>query len=149
MSSLQDDGNTAPPLDDGIAPPPSGDDFDGDSPSAAVETNREACTLAMACHLLSLCLFTGIPFGNIIAPLILWLIKKDEHSFVDEQGKEVINFQITMTILGVICFLLTFVLIGFLLAPILLLVNLIWMIMAAVATNRGEHYRYPFSIRFL
>jgi hypothetical protein len=56
---------------------------------------------AMGCHLAALALYIGIPFGNIFGPLIIWLIKKDEIPLVDEQGKESLNFQISLILYGV------------------------------------------------
>ena len=55
-------------------------------------------TTGMLCHLLSLTLLIGVPLGNILGPLIIWLIKRDEDPFVDLCGKESLNFQISMTI---------------------------------------------------
>jgi len=98
--------------------------------------------LAMLAHLL------GIVSG-FVGALIIWLIKKDQSAYVDEQGKEALNFQITMLIAFVGAWILVFVLIGALLFPLLLVVNLVFCILAAVAASKGEHYRYPFAIRLL
>ena len=68
---------------------------------------------------------------------------------VDDQGKESLNFQITMTIGLIICFVLTFVLIGFILLPALALFNLVMIIIAAIKANEGVQYRYPFAFRFI
>ena len=103
----------------------------------------------MLCHLSALSAFLGIPFAHILGPLIVWLIKKDEFPFVDDQGKESLNFQISMTAYGVVVFILCFVFVGFLLLPILVVVELILVIVASVSANRGETYRYPFTIRFI
>jgi hypothetical protein len=96
----------------------------------------------MLCHLLAI-------FTSFLGPLIVWLIKKDEHSFVDEQGKEALNFQITALIAYLASGLLTFVCIGALLLPAVAIVDLIFCIMACIATNKGEHYRYPISLRIV
>jgi len=98
--------------------------------------------LAMLAHLL------GIVSG-FVGALIIWLIKKDQSAYVDEQGKEALNFQITMLIAFVGAWILVFVLIGALLFPLLLVVNLVFCILAAVAASKGEHYRYPIAIRLL
>ncbi|MDH4150516.1 MAG: DUF4870 domain-containing protein [Betaproteobacteria bacterium] len=98
--------------------------------------------LAMLAHLL------GIVSG-FVGALIIWLIKKDQSAYVDEQGKEALNFQITMLIAFVGAWILVFILIGALLFPLLLVVNLVFCILAAVAASKGEHYRYPFAIRLL
>lgn len=105
-------------------------------------------TPAMLCHLMSLLLFIGIPLGNIIGPLIVWLTKKDGDPFVDETGKEVLNFQISMTIYGAVCIALSFVIIGLILLPILIILNVVYTIIAALKANDGILYRYPCSIRF-
>ncbi len=102
----------------------------------------------MFCHLAS---FAGviIPFGNIIGPLVIWLIKKEEYPFVDDQGKEALNFQITMVIAFFICFLLTFVAIGIFLFFVVGIFALIVTIIAIVKSSQGEAYRYPISIRLI
>lgn len=90
-----------------------------------------------------------IPFGNIIAPLLIWLIKKDESKFIDTSSKEAINFQITVTIYYVICIALFFILIGFVILPILVIFEIIVMIQAAVKVNNGGSYSYPLTLRFI
>ncbi len=98
--------------------------------------------LAMLAHLL------GIVSG-FVGALIIWLIKKDQSAFIDEQGKEALNFQITVMIGFAIAMVLTMVLIGALLFPVLLIGNLVFCILAAVAVSKGEHYKYPLAIRLL
>ena len=102
---------------------------------------------AMFCHLSA---FAGLvfPFGNIIGPLIIWSLKKDEYHFVDDQGKESINFQISMTIYIIIAFLLAFAL-GFLLLIAVGVFHIIMTVMASIKTNEGLLFRYPFSIKFI
>ena len=90
-----------------------------------------------------------IPFGNILAPLIIWLIKKDDLVFVNDQGKEVLNFQISMIIYLFISILLCFILIGIPILISLIIFNLIVTIVAAVSANDGKYYRYPISIKFI
>lgn len=119
-------------------PPPPEDGF----PSS------EEKTWGMLAHLSALAGFI-IPFGNIIGPLVVWLIKKDEMPFVDDQGKESLNFQITVIIAVFVCFLLMFILIGFLLLPIVGIAALVLIILAAVKANQGEAYRYPFALRLI
>jgi hypothetical protein len=109
----------------------------------------QARTWAMAAHLSTLCIYIGVPFGNILGPMIVWLIKKEEFPFVDDQGKEAMNFQISMTVYGIVAFILCFVLIGFLLLFALVIMDLALTIVAAVAANRGEYYRYPLTMRFI
>ncbi len=104
---------------------------------------------AMFCHLSALVSIVGIPFGNILGPLTLWLIKKDELPVVDVEGKEALNFQLSMTIYSMVAFLLCFVFIGFLLIFPLIIANLILIIVAAVKASNGESYQYPLTIRFI
>ncbi len=105
-------------------------------------------TLAMMCHLSTL-LGVIIPFGNIIAPLVIWSLKKNESALVDTQGKESINFQITMTLAMVAASLLMFVLIGFLLVPLVIVFNVVMIIIASVKVSNGEDFRYPLSLRLI
>jgi len=113
----------------------------------ASQTNSER-TWATFVHVAS---FAGLvfPIGNIIAPLIIWLVKKDEFPLVDDQGKEVLNFQISMTIYVLVGTLLMIILIGFLIVIGLVIVDVILTIMAILAVNKGEKYRYPLSIKFI
>jgi hypothetical protein len=102
----------------------------------------------MLCHLSAMTgYFSGI--GFVLGPLIVWLLKKDQYSFVDEQGKEALNFQITVLIAGVACLILVLLLIGVLLLWILGVVNFVMIIIAVINTNNGEHYKYPFSLRLI
>jgi len=103
---------------------------------------------AMFAHLSALAGFI-IPFGSILGPLIIWQIKKNEYPLVDDQGKEALNFQITMAIAFVACCVLMLILIGFLLAAIVGLVDIIYTIIAAIAANNGQAYRYPFNLRLI
>ncbi|MBN2313288.1 MAG: DUF4870 domain-containing protein [Sedimentisphaerales bacterium] len=98
--------------------------------------------MAMLCHILAI--FTGF-----LGPLIIWLIKKDDSPFVDRHGKEALNFQLTILIAWVASGLLSFVCIGFILMPVVAVVDLVFCILAAVKTSRGEEYRYPVCIRFV
>ena len=110
--------------------------------------NPQERTMGMLCHLLALCGLV-IPFGNILGPLVLWLVKKEGMPFVDDQGKESLNFQISIAIYGVGAFLLSFVVIGIPLAIALGVFWLVMVIIATVAANNGERYRYPLTIRLL
>ena len=90
-----------------------------------------------------------IPFGNILGPLIIWQVKKDSLPFAADQGKEALNFNITIAIAAIISGLLTLVLIGFLLLPLVGLAWLVFTIIGAVKANGGEAYRYPFALRLI
>ena len=110
--------------------------------------NKDERTWAMLCHLTALAGFV-IPFGNIIGPLVVWLIKREDYPLVEDQGKESLNFQITIMIAAVVCAILVVVLIGILLGLALLVFNLVMVIIATNRANNGERYRYPFAIRFI
>ena len=114
----------------------------------AAMTEQDARTWAMFCHLGA---FAGyiIPFGHIIAPLIIWLIKRDESPLVADQGKESLNFQLSVTLYAIISGLLIFVLIGVVLLLAVMIFDVIMVIVAMVKANAGEKYRYPLSIRFV
>lgn len=102
----------------------------------------------MLCHLMA---FSGylIPLGSVLGPLVIWMIKKDEMPFVDDQGKESLNFQLTMLIAVIVSVILMFVLIGFLLLGVLLIFQIVVIVMAAIKANDGVKYRYPYTIRFI
>lgn len=110
---------------------------------------KQARTWGMLCHLSALSLFVGVPFGNIAGPLIVWLLKRRELYYVDEQGKEALNFQITMSIVGIFAGLSFFLFIGIFLTPLLIVYVLIMSIVAAVRTADGRPWRYPLTIRFI
>jgi uncharacterized Tic20 family protein len=90
-----------------------------------------------------------VPLGHVLGPLIIWLIKKDEYAIVDDQGKESLNFQISITIYFIIAGILCFVLIGFVLLPLLAIGGIVLVIIAATRAYKGEYYRYPYTIRFI
>lgn len=111
---------------------------------------KDARMWAMFCHLTGLARFVvPVPFGGIIAPLIVWQVKKDEHPFVDENGKEAVNFQISVAIYLLAALLLCFLIIGIFLLPAVAVFNIVFLIIAAVKANNGEHYEYPLTIRFI
>ena len=104
---------------------------------------------AMLCHLASFAGFAGIPIGNILGPLLVWLLKREESPFIDAHGKEALNFQISVTIYAIVCAILILILIGILLLVVLILFALISVIKAAIRANNGAEYRYPLTIRFI
>ncbi len=116
---------------------------------AGEEIGKDARMWAMFCHLAGLAGILVPMIGNIVAPLIVWQIKKEEDPFIDEQGKEAVNFQISMSLYMVICIPLCFICIGAFLVPAVALFYLIFLLIAAVNANNGHHYRYPLIIRFI
>jgi uncharacterized Tic20 family protein len=103
----------------------------------------------MLCHLAALAGFILPVAGVVLGPLVIWMIKKNEMPFVDDQGKEALNFNITMLIAGFISFLLLAVAIGAILLPAVGIYWLIYTILASMKANEGAYYRYPFAIRFI
>jgi len=90
----------------------------------------------------------GILF-SFLPGLIVWLLKKDDSAYIGENAREALNFQITLMIAYFISGILAFILIGFALIWLLWLANIIFCIMAAVATSKGESYRYPLALRLI
>ncbi|GLI33314.1 DUF4870 domain-containing protein [Desulforhabdus amnigena] len=126
-------------------------------PDVEDDLQKQEKNWAMFCHLSALLGFiwfpVGIyllfPFGHIIGPLLVWLIKRKEFPFVDEQGKEALNFQISMTIYALISSLLVFVIVGFFGLMALAIVDIVLVIIAAGKASEGISYRYPFTMRFI
>lgn len=120
-------------------------------------TDREAQNWAVAAHLAWLVSTVGIP--PPIGPLVVWLIKKDDHPFVDDQGREALNFQISLIIYAVVGVVLALIIgfatlgLGFLalipVAVLFLLLALILPIVAAIKASDGERYRYPMTLRLV
>jgi hypothetical protein len=112
------------------------------------------------CHLSAIVGLLGVPFGNILGPLIVWLIKRDDSPAVDAHGKESLNFHISWTLYAflatTISTALIFVLIGvfmwILLIPILVigwLSMIVLVVIASIKASNGELYHYPLTIHFL
>jgi uncharacterized Tic20 family protein len=99
-------------------------------------------SMAMLAHLLGLLV-------SWIGPLIIYVMRKDQSPYVRDQAAEALNFQITMFIGYIVSAFLMVLFIGFLLLPAVFVVSLIFHIQAAMATYRGERYRYPISIRLI
>lgn len=91
----------------------------------------------------------GIILVGFIAPLIFWLIGKDRSRFVDNQGKEALNFSILVTIGYVIGSITAPILIGLLILPAVWIISLIFCIQGGIAANKGVEYRYPFNWRII
>ena len=120
------------------------------------DTDEAARNWATLTHLSS---FTGYisGIGYIAGPVTMWLLRKDRWEFVDEHGKEAVNFNISLLIFAVASFLLVAVFSAFagsfgVIAIVIIAVwiaHAIFTIMAAVKANAGESFRYPLSIRFV
>ena len=88
-------------------------------------------------------------FGHILGPLVVWLVKRAESPEIDAHGKEALNFQISMLIYNLVAGVLCLVLIGFVLLGVLYLLNIIFVVIAALKAGEGEMYRYPLTIRLV
>ena len=129
------------------APPYGATSMNEPNPVTDVPTQDER-TWGMLAHLTA---FSGflIPFGNIIAPLIVWLVKRDQSQFVADQGKESLNFNITVLLAGAVCWALVYVLIGILLGVALFFYWLAMIIVAGIKASEGIRYRHPFTLRLI
>lgn len=126
-----------------------GDILIQENPLIKSDNERKSRIWATLCHLTALLGLIGIPFGHILGPFVIWLLKRNEYTFVNEQGKESLNFQISMTIYTLIAALLIIIKIGFFLVFGLVTANLIFVIIASIKVSNGEHYQYPFKIRII
>ncbi len=111
-------------------------------PTAPTQEDR---TMAMLAHILGI-------FTWFVGCLVIWLIKKDQSEFVNDQAGEALNFQITLAIAWAVIWVMATSVIGLVLLPLLpviWIVNLIFSIMGAVAANNGTLYRYPFALRLI
>lgn len=120
------------------------DSNDASTTATTASVAQDDRTLALLTHLSGIIL-------SFIVPLIVWLVHKDkpEKAFVVEQAKEALNFQITVAIAYVVCMILTVILIGAILAPLLWVANLVFCILAGMKANDGVSYRYPFALRLV
>ncbi|HBK45347.1 MAG TPA: DUF4870 domain-containing protein [Xanthomonadaceae bacterium] len=124
-------------------------------PPVAGVPSAEEKQWALFGHLSSLTgIFTG-GVGNIVGPLVIWLIKKDSLPFAADQAREALNFNITLLIAGVALFLLTLVTFGIgaiITVPVAVILSIAWLVLtiiAAIKANEGVSYRYPFTLRLV
>ena len=116
-------------------------------PPASLTTPDER-QMGLFLHLSQLANVILFPIG-IIAPIIIWQTQKEKMPALDAHGKMVANFMISMTIYGLVSFVLMFVLIGFLTILAVMLIGIIFPIVGAVKANNGEFWQYPLTIKFL
>lgn len=103
---------------------------------------------AMLCHLAAFLGFV-FPFGSVVGPLILWQMKKEVDPFIDDQGKEALNFQITVAIAWIACIVLAFAVIGCFLMFALAIATVVLTIIGSIKANKGIAYRYPLTWRVI
>jgi uncharacterized Tic20 family protein len=105
-------------------------------------------TWGMVAHLAALAFFI-VPFGNILGPLVVLLVKRDHSPFIGAHAKEALNFNITSLIGAIVCLLLLQLSIGILFGAVLFVFWLVMTIIAALKANEGLTYRYPFALRLV
>lgn len=86
---------------------------------------------------------------SFIPGLLVWALKKDDSPYIADQAKEALNFQITVLIAQFIAGILVMILVGFIFIGIIWLLNIVFCILAAISTSKGETYRYPFCLRLI
>jgi uncharacterized Tic20 family protein len=119
-------------------------------------TSENVRTWTVLCHASAFLGFFIPALGQFVGPLIIWLWKREESPEIDAHGKESLNFQISMFIytalFGLVCFVLMFVLIGFLLVPMIALfylADIVFVIIASLKASEGQLYRYPLTLRLI
>ena len=103
---------------------------------------------AMFCHLAAFGCFL-FPFGGILGPLICWLSKKDESTWVNENGKASMNFQLSILLYLVLTIPLCFILIGIPILAVIWTLRIVCIIIASVKASKGEEFKYPLAIPFI
>lgn len=86
---------------------------------------------------------------GFLGPLIIWLMKREDSTLIDQQGKEVLNFHISFYIYTFVSALSMILFIGFIIFPIVMLIYLVLMIVGLVKALNGGQYNYPLTIQFL
>ena len=119
------------------------------APTGAPASSSDVRTWNVLCHATALAGFFVPWAGHILGPLIVWLAKRGDSAEIDAQGKESLNFQISMLIYNVIAGVLCLVLIGFVILGILHILNLVLVIVASIQASEGKFYRYPLAIRLI
>jgi len=112
------------------------------------ESDQQTRTWGMVLHLSMLAGFV-IPFAGLIAPIVIWQVKKNDLPEIDAHGRTAVNWIISACIYGVICFVLCFLLIGIPMMIVLGALCIVFPIIAGLKANNGEVWKYPMSIRFL
>ena len=139
--------------------PPESTDPDPQVQPLSSAPSREERQWAMFAHISALAggllSSTVGGLGVFVGPLVIWLMKREEMPFVDDQGKEALNFNITFAAIALALVVLGVVTlgIGFILTlPLLVVAGVAWLVLtiaAAIRANEGQTYRYPFAIRLI
>jgi uncharacterized protein len=118
------------------------------APTSGAPTQDER-TWGMIAHLSGFAVFLFPLGGNILAPLIIWLTRRDTSAHVEVEAREALNFNISVTLGWIVCGSLVFALIGIPLGAALFIYWLVMTIVAGVKASEGIGYRYPFSLRLV
>jgi uncharacterized protein len=121
---------------------------DSVSTTAAATPTQDERTWGMLAHLTAFAGFI-VPLGFIIGPLVVWLIKRDQSAFVADQGKEALNFNISVLLGIAVCGALVWILIGILLGVALFVFWMAVTIIAGIKASEGIRYRYPYALRLV
>ena len=141
MAETDETRGAGPAADDASARPSSSFESEEGDGMQQPEMNQDARNMAMLCHILGV-------FG-FIGPLVIWLSEREKHRFVDEHGRETMNYQISMLIYFAAAYVSLVLLIGIVLVPALTIAHIVLIIMGALKAHRGELWRYPIAIAFL
>lgn len=118
--------------------------------SGPVGPSKSERQWAMGCHLIGLCgVIVPFPAAGLLGALILWLLKREDGAFIDDQGKESLNFQISLLIYLFACVVLTVIGIGILLIVPLVVFGFVCIIIATIKASEGTAFRYPACIRLI
>jgi uncharacterized Tic20 family protein len=109
--------------------------------SSAIPSNDDK-NIATITHL-------GGTVFSFVPALIVWFLKKDDSEFIADEAKEALNFQITVILAQFFAWILAWILIGFFFIFIIWVFNIVFCIIAAISTSKGETYRYPFCLRLI
>lgn len=90
--------------------------------------------------------YVGVPGGSLLIPLIIWLVKKDTSAFLNDQGKEVLNFHLCILAVCIVCFLTC---IGAILIYPIGIIALVLGIIGGIKAQEGTTYRYPLNFRLI
>jgi uncharacterized Tic20 family protein len=121
---------------------------DSVSASTAGVPTQDERTWGMLAHLTAFAGFI-VPLGFIIGPLVVWLLKRDQSAFVADQGKEALNFNISVLLAIAVCGALVWILIGILLGVALFVFWMAVTIIAGIKASEGIRYRYPYALRLV
>jgi uncharacterized Tic20 family protein len=117
--------------------------------SAASAPTQDERTWGLVAHLSALAGLMAPGVGNVLGPLVVWLVKREQSAFVEAEAREALNFNITVFIGYAICIPFVLMFIGILMGIALFIYWLVMTILAAIKAGEGIPYRYPFALRLV